>query len=133
MFIYFSGDWDVHWPCDLAFDPWPHVAVVTQPCSDTDLPSRPGAGGAGEVLCKWGNPNEPFLVIVFFRVIPEFFRVVICFFRVIPIRSPIENPYIVISKFVLCLAPESLFNTPSYPMGSLVAKKSDVRHQNQTD
>ena len=20
---YFSGDWDVHWGCDLAFDPWP--------------------------------------------------------------------------------------------------------------
>ena len=21
---YFSGDWDVHWGCDLGFDPWPN-------------------------------------------------------------------------------------------------------------
>ena len=22
---YFSGDWDVHWGYDLAFDPWPYI------------------------------------------------------------------------------------------------------------
>ena len=24
ILVYFSGDWDVHWGYDLAFDPWPH-------------------------------------------------------------------------------------------------------------
>ena len=23
ILVYFSGDWDVHWGYDLAFDPWP--------------------------------------------------------------------------------------------------------------
>ena len=26
--IYFSGDWDVHWGCDLDFDPWPYGDIV---------------------------------------------------------------------------------------------------------
>ena len=25
MSVYFSGDWDVHWGYDLAFDPWPSL------------------------------------------------------------------------------------------------------------
>ena len=24
ILAYFSGDWDVHWGYDLAFDPWPY-------------------------------------------------------------------------------------------------------------
>ena len=26
---YFSGDWDVHWGYDLAFDPWPNLVVCS--------------------------------------------------------------------------------------------------------
>ena len=25
ILVYFSGDWDVHWGYDSAFDPWPYV------------------------------------------------------------------------------------------------------------
>ena len=24
ILVYFSGDWDVAWGCDLDFDPWPY-------------------------------------------------------------------------------------------------------------
>ena len=26
--LVYSGDWDVHWGYDLAFDPWPNVAMT---------------------------------------------------------------------------------------------------------
>ena len=45
---YFSGDWDVHWGYDLAFDPWPCLlSPVDRPC----LPCLGGAlPGQGEPL-----------------------------------------------------------------------------------
>ena len=31
ILVFFSGDWDVHWGYDLAFDPWPHMVDKTTP------------------------------------------------------------------------------------------------------
>ena len=28
ILVYFSGDWDVHWGYDLAFDPWPFFSAA---------------------------------------------------------------------------------------------------------
>ena len=38
ILVDFSGDWDVHWGCDLNFDPWPYiyftyVSTVSLVCS----------------------------------------------------------------------------------------------------
>ena len=50
---YFSGDWDVHWGCDLDFDPWPHggppepemecpFVAMREPMNQRLQPCQPG-------------------------------------------------------------------------------------------
>ena len=43
ILVYFSGDWDVHWGYDLAFDPWPtgqEQMVPWDPGKDSSSVSR---------------------------------------------------------------------------------------------